>query len=310
MLKQTRKIVIISPVRNEEKFISGTIAAIVNQSLRPVEWIIVDDGSTDQTASIIKQAAKKYNWIKYVQKPDRGERAVGPGVVETFDYGYQRLQTSDWNYICKLDGDLELDKVYFETLVEYFERDQFLGSASGKVFIEHSPDTLVEERTADEMVAGCANFYRRHCFEDIGGFVKWVMWDGIAYHRARMNNWRTRSIRDKRLDIIHKRIMGSSHKSLLHGRLRWGRGQYFMGTHPLYILAIGLYRTFEKPFILGGISIILGYVSAWIKNIERYDDWAFRKSLHAWQMERLKIGSRLEKIPEIESGLYPANVSN
>ena len=147
------------------------------------------------------------------------------------------------------------------------------------------------------MVAGMINFYRRKCFDDIGGFVKEVHWDGIAYHKARMKGWRTKSIKHADLDFIHKRQMGSSHKNILHGRMRWGKGQYFMGTHPLYISAIGLYRLVEKPYVIGGVCIILGYVNAMISGIKRYDDPEFRKSLHAWQFERLGLGKRLEKIP-------------
>jgi len=131
------------------------------------------------------------------------------------------------------------------------------------------------------------------------------MWDGIVFHRVRMEGWRTRSIYDEKLKIIDRRIMGSSHKSILFGRRRWGMGQYFMGTHPLYILVVGVYRSFERPFILGGINIVLGYFISMIKRMDRYEYPGFRESLHAWQFERLKLGKRLEKIPDPPPGLYP-----
>jgi biofilm PGA synthesis N-glycosyltransferase PgaC len=306
MHSDKRKLVLISPVRNEAAFVQATIDSIVAQSLRPAEWVIVDDGSTDQTREIVEKAAAKNEWIKYVHKADRGERVVGAGVVEAFYVGYSALTVDDWNYICKLDGDIELPSDYFDTLIDYFGADKFLGSASGKVYVPDHKGVFVEERITDEMVSGAVNCYRRACFEEIGGFVRQVMWDGIAYHRARMKMWRTRSINDKRLKIIHKRRMGSSHKSVWHGRLRWGRGQYFMGTMPLYILAVGFYRMFERPFVVGGIGIIIGYFMAWLSGLERYADLKFRKSLHAWQRERLKIGHRLEIVPPIKAGIYPS----
>lgn len=299
-----RRIVIVAPVRDEAEYLQGTIDAIVSQKLRPVEWILVDDGSKDDTYAIARRASEAHPWIRVIKRKDRGVRAVGPGVVEAFYFGYERIATCDYDYICKMDGDIEIGPDYFSTLVAYFEKDPYLGSASGKHFIEEK-DELVEERTSDEMVAGMVNFYRRKCFEAIGGFVRQVHWDGIAYHKARIRGWRTRSIRDPKLDIIHKRQMGSSHKGIWHGRMRWGRGQYFMGTHPFYILPLGIYRMTEKPLLVGGLGIILGYFKAMQENMPRFDEPGFRKSLHAWQFERMKMGRRIERIPNPPEGLYP-----
>ena len=299
-----RRIVIVAPVRDEAEYLQGTIDSLVAQKLKPVEWLLVDDGSTDETFAIAERASREHPWIRVVKRQDRGVRAVGPGVVEAFYFGYDQIITKDYDYICKMDGDIEIGPDYFFTLVEYFEKDAHLGSGSGKVFIEENGG-LVEERASDEMVAGMVNFDRRKCFEAIGGFVRQVHWDGIAYHKARITGWRTRSIRNSKLDIIHKRLMGSSHQSIWHGRMRWGRGQYFMGTHPVYIIPMGVYRMAEKPFIIGGLGIICGYFKAMLEGMTRYIDPGFRESLHAWQFEKLKIGTRLEKIPQPPSGLYP-----
>jgi len=295
----SRSILIITPVRNEADFLPRVIESMISQTVRPREWVIVDDGSTDGTANVIQRFAAKHPWIHYVYKSDRGHRSVGPGVVEAFNYGFMRKNIQDYDYIAKMDGDITFPDVYLETILDYFEKDPVLGSASGKIVLEAEEGKFVEERTADEMVVGAFNFYRRQAFQDIGGFAPIVMWDGIAYHRARMSGWRTRSINDKRLLLVHKRLMGSSEKSIYHGRLRWGRGQYTMGTHPLYILAVSAYRLFERPYIIGGILILSGYISAAFKGLKRYGDKDFRRSLHAWQMERLGLGKRLESLPTL-----------
>ena len=299
-----RRIVIVAPVRDEAKYLQGTIDCLVAQKLKPVEWLLVDDGSTDNTYAIAERASQLYPWIRVIKRQNRGVRAVGPGVVEAYYFGYDQIQTKEYDYICKMDGDIEIGPDYFSTLVEYFEKDPQLGACSGKIFIEEE-GRLVEERANDEMVAGMVNFYRRQCFEAIGGFVRQVHWDGIAYHKARITGWRTRSVRRKELDIIHKRLMGSSHQSIWHGRMRWGRGQYFMGTHPIYIIPMGIYRMAEKPFIIGGLGIICGYFKAMLEGMTRYEEPGFRESLHAWQFEKLKIGKRLEKIPAPPERLYP-----
>ncbi|MEM7181626.1 MAG: glycosyltransferase family 2 protein [Spirochaetota bacterium] len=293
------RIVIISPVRNEADLLPGTIRSMLQQTIKPREWILVNDGSTDATESIIREAMQENPWIRLINKPDRGERSVGPGVVETFYYGYERIETKDYDYICKMDGDVEFEPEYFKALLQEFEEDSYLGAASGKPYLEVKGE-LVIERTNDNMVAGMINFYRCKCFADIGGFVREVHWDGIAFHQARIKGWRTRSFNYPKLRFIHKRLMGSSHKGVMHGRQRWGKGQYFMGTHPLYLLTICLYRMLERPFIIGGLGILLGYAKAWKSGMKQYSEPGFRESLRAWQLERLHLGKRLEQIPEVK----------
>ena len=289
-----QRIVIISPVRNEGEYFESTLRSMASQTLRPLLWIIVDDGSTDNTYELAASYEKRHSWIRVVRKPDRGARAVGPGVVEAFNFGLANAGAVESDFICKMDGDISFDSGYFETLVAKFEADPRLGAASGKPFIRVN-GRLVPEKTSDEMVAGQINFYRRECFHAIDGFVPEVHWDGIAFHRARMEGWRTASFHDEGLRFEHLRLMGSSDKGIITGRKRWGKGQYFIGTHPLYLLAITIYRAFERPFFVGGLFIGVGYLQAAIRGDRRYEYPGFRQSLRAWQMERLAIGRRLER---------------
>lgn len=284
-----RKYVIIMPSRDEERYIQNTLRSIASQTILPTECVIVDDGSLDATSAIADDAAAKYPWATAVHREDRGDRKVGGGVVEAFYAGYDTLRTQDYHYICKVDADVTIPNDYFENIMQKMEQDPRLGSASGKVF-NPSQGKLFEERIIDEQVSGAVRFYRRQCFEDIGGLVPAVMWDGIDFHRARMCGWKTRSFRDKNLRILHHRLMGSSYRNVYHGRLRWGHGQWFMGTHPLYIIASGVYRMRERPFIMGGLLIIAGFFAGMIKREPRYDDLAFRAELRRWQFRRLGLG--------------------
>lgn len=286
-------ILIISPVRNEAEFIEQTLQSVVSQTVLPKKWVIVNDGSSDETAEIVKSYTEKYSWIVLLNKPDRGARAVGPGVVEAFYFGLESVDLNEYDYVCKMDGDIAFKETYFEKLLMKFGSDMRLGAASGKPYITVNGEIILE-RTNDEMVAGQINFYRRECFQQIDGFVKQVHWDAIAFHRARMENWHTASFKDENLQFHHLRIMGSSDRNIYVGRMRWGKGQYFLGTHPIYLLAIGVYRSMERPFVLGGLLIVAGYIKSWFKNEPRYEYPGFRKSLHAWQLSRLGIGRRLE----------------
>jgi poly-beta-1,6-N-acetyl-D-glucosamine synthase len=281
------RLLIISPTKDEAQFLQRTIDSMVRQSVKPALWMIVDDGSIDATGAIADKAAEQYPWIRVVHRPSGTQRRVGPGVIEAFYEGLSRVNLDEFDFVCKLDGDLEFGENYFEILLDRFAQNPRLGTASGKAFIPVGDD-FVLERTGDQFSHGVAKLYRRECFEDIGGFVRAVMWDGIDCHRCRMLGWEAVSSDQPELAIKHLRQMGSSFKSVYHGRLRWGRGQYFMGTHPLYLLAITGFRMAERPWVLGGLCIMAGYLQAALKRQPRYDDLKFRRYLHRWQLNELK----------------------
>jgi cellulose synthase/poly-beta-1,6-N-acetylglucosamine synthase-like glycosyltransferase len=220
-----------------------------------------------------------------VTRRDRGFRQLGGGVIDAF---YDGLATVDvpFDFVAKMDVDLEFPPRYIERLLEEFARDPKLAAASGKVYRQEG-DKLVLEFMVDEMVAGQFKFYRRDALEQIGGFVRAVMWDGIDFHRARMNGYRTVSIEDPDLRITHLRLMGSSDRSVYHGRLRWGAGQWYMGSAFPYVLASGAFRMRERPFVIGGLLIVLGYLVAALRRAPRYEDLDFRCDLRRWQYQRL-----------------------
>jgi len=285
-----RRLLVVSPVRNEAAFLQRTIDSVVAQTVRPVVWLIVDDGSTDDTPRIAEEAARHHDWIQVYRRRDRGSRKLGGGVVEAFDDGLSRFDLAEFDYLCKLDGDLEFGPTYFEELFRKFEADAALGSASGKSWIRVG-ERLVPERTSDQFSQGQSKLYRVKCFREIGGFVREVMWDGIDCYTCHMHGWKARSFRDEGLRFIHLRPMGSSVKNIYTGRLRWGRGQYFMGTHPLYAMGIAAYRMLERPWVVGGLLILAGYVSGYLRGLPRYENEGFRQYLRRWQLARLRLAS-------------------
>ncbi|MFZ6775230.1 glycosyltransferase [Undibacterium sp. Ji83W] len=280
-------LVIIAPVRDEADLIRLTLDSMVAQTVRPVEWIIVDDGSQDGTADIVREYAAKHPFIRLVQRPDRGFRKVGGGVVAAFKFGITQIEHQDYEYIAKLDGDMSFGPRYLECMFEQFALEPKLAAVSGKVYREEEGQKI-EEIIIDEHVAGQFKLYRRTAFEEIGGFVEEVLWDGIDVHTARMKGWTTKSFLHTDAILMHHRLMGSSDKNVYRGRLRWGRGIWFMGYHPLYALASGIFRMREKPFVIGGLLIIAGYLGAAIKRAPRYDNPEFREHLHRWQLGQIK----------------------
>lgn len=274
-----------------------TLDSMVAQTVPPALWVIVDDGSTDETLDILAEYVERHDWIRVARAPDRGFRAVGPGVIDAFYVGLETVSET-FPYLCKLDLDLELPPRYFETLIERMEADPRLGSCSGKPYVRRG-NALVSERQGDEMSVGMTKFYRRACFDQIGGFVREVMWDAIDCHKARQLGWRAASWDEPDLRFEHLRPMGSSQTSIYTGRRRHGFGQYFMGSDPLYFVATAIYRAFEPPYILGGLSMLQGYFGAWLRGEKQHDDPELRAFVRAYQRSALLKG-KARAVAEIE----------
>ncbi len=314
---------IISPCRDEADHIEACIASIAAQTVPPTLWVIVDDGSTDRTPAVLAAAAAKHPFIRILRRENRGQRSVGPGVIEAFYAGLDSIgnptpmssltvrdgsdsaatpQTTPahvapqaaapfpFDFLCKLDADLELPPAYFQRCIEEMARDPHLGNFSGKVYLRDTDGSLHYERMGDENAIGAAKFYRTACFNDINGFVRHAGWDGIDGHMCRLRGWVARSIDDPNLRIIHRRLMGSSHLSVAHGRRRWGLAKWYMGSSLPYMLAVATYRLAERPFILGGLWILQGYLQAMLARKPRLETPGFRAHLRRYEWSSLIRG--------------------
>jgi len=286
---------IISPCRNEEKYMRKTLESVCAQTILPVLWIIVDDGSTDKTPDILAEYQKKYDFIKIVRRDNRGHRKVGAGVIEAFYDGLKEVAIDDYEYLCKLDLDLILPEEYFELLMKKMKSNPRIGAVSGKPYYYANgvSGSLISEGCGDENAIGASKFYRVSCFKQIGGFIKEVMWDGIDGHRCRMLGWIAISWDEPEIRFIHLRPMGSSQKNILTGRVRHGFGQYFMGSGFVYMTVAAIYRMFfHHPFLLGGIAMWWGYIKSALTGVERFDDLEFRRFLRKYHWDCLLKGKK------------------
>jgi glycosyltransferase involved in cell wall biosynthesis len=288
----SRRYLLISPCRDEAQYLRRTLDSVSAQSVPPTLWVIVDDGSTDETPVILDEYVRRLPYLRVVRRTDRGDRQVGPGVIEAFYAGLEKVRLEDFDYLCKLDMDLDLPVRYFELLMHRTESNPRIGTTSGKPWFVHPRGALVQEVCGDEMSAGMTKFYRVACFKEIGGFVHQVMWDGIDCHRARMLGWIAESVDLKSVRFVHLRPQGASHKGIWTGRLRAGFGQYFIGTSPFYYLAVAFYRLPAHPVFIGSVALLWGYLRSWLKGLPRYDDLEFRRFLRSYQHACLRMGKR------------------
>ena len=303
-----RSYLLISPGRNEAQYMRQTLDSVIGQSVRPSLWVIVDDGSTDESPAILAEYAARHDWIRIVTRKDRGKRAVGPGVIEAFYAGYETIRPEDYEYLCKLDLDLILPPLYFETLMQRMEADSRIATCSGKSYI-HQDGEFVSERHGDETSIGATKFYRRERFQALGGFVREVMWDGIDVHRCRMMGWQACSWDEPELRFTHLRPQGTSQVGAMTGRMRHGFGQYFMGTSPIYMLANAVNLFTERPYVIAGLAMWWGYVWAWLQRKPRYENLEFRRFLRHWQWRALRVGKRraVEEVLAPRSNTAPSS---
>ncbi|HVP60690.1 MAG TPA: glycosyltransferase family 2 protein [Myxococcaceae bacterium] len=298
-----RRYLLVTPCRDEARYARRTLDSVLAQTEPPAEWIIVDDGSRDETPAILEEYRARAPFIRVVRRADRGARRVGAGVIEAFDAGLATADLARFDYLCKLDLDLELPPGYFAGLMDRMEREPRIGTCSGKPYF-FRPGTeplqarfpltdlsnLVSEKTGDENSVGMTKFYRTACFRQIGGFVREVMWDGIDGHRCRQLGWIAVSWDDPELRFVHLRPMGTSDQGFWRGRTRHGYGQWFMGTSPLYMLASAAYRMTRPPLLVGGAAMAWGYFRSMLQGAPRYPDPEFRRFLRRYQWTCLLLG--------------------
>nr|WP_206290888.1 glycosyltransferase family A protein [Humisphaera borealis] len=285
----SRKYLLVTPCRDEAKYARRTLDSVVNQTVLPTLWIIVDDGSKDETPQILKEYADKYPWIKVVTRGDRGDRKLGGGVIDAFYAGYDTINPDDFDYVTKLDLDLDLPRGYFEELMARMEANPRIAAASGKPYFTRD-GKQISEKCGDETCVGMVKFYRTSAFKQIGGFVRELMWDGIDCHRCRTLGWIAVSWDDPKINFEHLRPMGTSHKNWWVGRQRHGFGQYFMGTGLSYMLASCTFRMFHPPIFMGSMAMLWGYLKSMFKRNPRYGDAEFRRFLRRYQWNCLLFG--------------------
>jgi glycosyl transferase family 2 len=286
--------VLITPARNEAEFIELTIKSVIAQTVRPAKWVIVSDGSTDGTDEIVEKYAAEHQWIELVRMPDRHERHFA-AKVNGFNAGYARVKGLDYQVISSMDGDISFEEDYFSFLLRKLAEDPALGLV-GTPFKETSGQTYDYRFVSTEHVSGACQVFRRECFEQIGGYVplKGGGIDLIAVITARMKGWTTRTFTEKA--CLHHRKMGTAQNSELRAWFRLGVKDYALGCHPLWESCRSLYQMTKKPFVIGGLLLLAGYVSASLRRAERpvsRELIAFRRREQMQRLKKFLTGNRI-----------------
>jgi biofilm PGA synthesis N-glycosyltransferase PgaC len=240
--------------------------SVIRQTILPLRWVIVSDGSTDGTDEIVKRYTAQSGWIELIRRPERKERHFA-GKVHAFNAGYARITHLGFDIIGSLDADISFDQEYFAFLLGQFTLNGRLGIAGtpfreGKVQYDY-------RFSRKEHVSGACQLFRRECFESIGGYVplKAGAIDLVAVVSARMKGWQTESFSEKY--CTHHRRMGTAKQSMFRATFKSGYGDYCMGVHPLWQLFRSVYQMSRKPFVVVGGLLIAGYLYAALRRARK-----------------------------------------
>jgi len=277
--------VLITPARNEERCIEMTIRSVVSQTVRPEEWVIVSDGSTDRTAGIVQAFQRAHEFITLIRV--EGSREAGfDSKARAFRTGEEGLTCTDYRFIGNLDADVSFEPAYFESLLEEFEKDPGLGIGGGEI-LELVNGQYVSRNTSLSSVAGAVQLFRRKCYEDVGGYIPLARGgiDSAAEIMARMKGWGVRTFRA--LGVLHHGRVLTGTSNVLAARFNLGVMNYLLGYHPLFQLAACLRRIPGRPWFVGSFSIFLGYTAAFVRRRQRPVSRDFVRFLQREQLRRL-----------------------
>ena len=277
---------LITPARNEAQYIERTIQSVISQTLLPVKWVIVNDGSTDGTADIVSKYVASHSWIEIIEMPPREERHFA-GKAFAVSAGQRRLVGLNYDAIGNLDADVSFESDYFEFLMQKFAENPKLGVA-GTSFVEGEL-RYNYELVGIEHVAGMCQIFRRECFEAIGGYsaVKTGGIDLMAVLSARAKGWETRTFLEK--SFVHHRTQGGALHTGLRGRWYMGRKDYLLGNHPLWECLRSIYQMKNKPYIVGGALVLTAYTWCAVLGVERTMPRDLLMLRQSEQMKRLKL---------------------
>ena len=276
--------ILITPAKNEAKFIGALIESILAQTRRPSRWVIIDDGSTDQTGQIVQRYADLHTFISLLRLGSE-KRSFG-SKAKAFSHAYAQVKDLEFDFIGNLDADVTLQPDYYERVFERMGKDPHLGVAGGVIW-DKTGETYKRSISGEHHTPGAVMLFRRRCLEDVGGVhpVSVAGEDSIALFTARMKGWGTRSYRD--LPVYHHKPVGSSDGNACRQCHREGLTEYHIGTHPVFALAKAVRRIPTRPYFVGSLIRLAGYTQLWLAGAKRDASPELTAYVHREQLSRL-----------------------
>jgi len=264
--------IIVTPAKNEEENLPSTIRSIERQTVKPALWVIVDDGSTDNTPQIIEAAKKKHPWIQSIRLGE-GVRDLGMHYssvcISGLNYAmeYCKRNKIEYEYIGTVDADMKLEKTYFENLIKEFRKDPKLGIASGGTWVRIKGKEI-KLQLREDIPSGGHRLWRKECFEEAGGYSLTYAVDSVSNIKAKLRGWKVKRFEDYK--AVQARMTGSA-EGLWKGWKTEGEAMYYLGVHPLFVILRAIRYLFKKPYYIG-LAFLVGYLNSYINRKEQIKD--------------------------------------
>ncbi len=287
----SRNYILTTPVKNEADNINSLIDSVNAQDVQPSLWVIVDDNSTDESPKILKDAARKFPYIRVVSFPERKEWDIGIHYSEVCRYGFEQAiyiaekENIDYDYIALLDADIILDKQYFSVLMNALEEDKNLGIVSGTLY-SWNGKKYVKDPTREDLPWGAARIWRRKCFEDTAGYLSTYSPDVISNIKAVIRGCKTQIMDETK---AYQTRPTSTARGAWLGNKKAGISAYYIHYSPYVAFLRGINRC-TKRGIKEGLAFMIGYFTAWVnryprlddEEIEEYNKKRFRETMRYW----------------------------
>jgi glycosyltransferase involved in cell wall biosynthesis len=264
--------IIITPAKDEENNLPHLIKSIINQTVKPLLWVIVDDGSIDTTPMIIKEAENKHSFIKSIRLGAH-PRDIGAHYAYVcksgFDFAINFCEDKKitYNYISLIDADMKLEKQFFEKIYSAFERNSNLGIVSGGVYLEKN-GKLVAENTRLDLPRGGCRIWKYKCFKETGGYQISVCPDSVSNVKSIIRNWKLLQLKNA---IAIQARPTSGGDNLWAGFVNNGTYAYCLNKNPILVLMNFAHFLLKKPYYIG-VAYLYGYLLALLKKIPKIAD--------------------------------------
>ena len=286
------RLLLITPVRDEAEHLERTVRAVAAQTRKPDLWLIVDDGSVDETPQLLDRLAEEVPFLEPRRAPARTAPAAGDGLALAaeaiaFNAALESVDLGEFSHVGKLDADVELPPDYFERLLECFAAEPELGVAGG-VLLERNGEIWEPTKIPAYHVRGALKLYSRECFEAIGGVEERLGWDTIDETYARMRGYSTRSVPE--ITARHHRPV-ATRGGALRGRARHGQCAYILRYGAWWVVLRSFKVALQRPYGLSGIAFLYGYFKALLKAQPKVEDAGFRRFVRGELRTRVFGGS-------------------
>jgi glycosyltransferase involved in cell wall biosynthesis len=276
---------VITPVRDGADHIRRTLESMEDQTVRPLCWVVVDDGSTDSTATLLDAFAREHAWVEVMHRPERSRRAAG-GAMEAFLTGLGKLKGVLWDYVVKLDGGVSFEPDYLERCLAQFEADPALGIGSGTACAFVNGRLEIESAGDPPFhVRGAIKIYRRACFEAIGPLIQAPGWDTLHEVQANRLGWKTRTFAE--LALLQHKPTGSA-EGCWKNTFKNSRANYLTGDHPAFVFADSVMRIRRQRDAVESVGLLAGYTSGYLKRLPQFPDTDTVRSLRGQQFRHLR----------------------